>query len=219
LQGVFERRGEGCEETTLASEVDLLPGFAFKSAEYTDNESDIRLLRGDNIVQGAMRWVDVKRWRASEFDIHAKFQLRENDIVLAMDRPWVKAGLKCARLTKEDLPALLVQRTSRLRNKSRMDGTFLYHLIRSKQYSQHLLGVQTGIGVPHISASQILSFKFFMPPLAIQQNIVQKLDTLAAETKRLEAIYRQKIASLDELKKTLLQKAFQGELKTERVVV
>jgi len=65
----------------------------------------------------------------------------------------------------------------------------------------------------------IKEYKVAVPTLPEQQAIVQKLDALSAETKRLEAIYRQKIASLDELKKTLLQKAFQGELKTERVVV
>jgi len=45
-----------------------------------------------------------------------------------------------------------------------------------------------------------------------QQTIVQKLDALSAETKRLEAIYRQKSLDLEELKKSVLQKAFNGEL-------
>jgi type I restriction enzyme S subunit len=38
---------------------------------------------------------------------------------------------------------------------------------------------------------------------------------LRAETKRLEAIYQQKLINLEELKKSLLEKAFAGELKTE----
>ncbi len=42
--------------------------------------------------------------------------------------------------------------------------------------------------------------------------IVAKLDALSAETKKLEAIYQQKLADLDELKKSILQKAFNGEL-------
>jgi len=45
-----------------------------------------------------------------------------------------------------------------------------------------------------------------------QQSIVQKLDALSAETKKLEAIYRQKVVDLEELKKSVLQKAFNGEL-------
>ncbi|TVM01185.1 MAG: restriction endonuclease subunit S, partial [Candidatus Kuenenia stuttgartiensis] len=40
-------------------------------------------------------------------------------------------------------------------------------------------------------------------------------DALSAETKKLEAIYRQKLADLDELKKSVLQKAFTGQLTME----
>jgi len=41
---------------------------------------------------------------------------------------------------------------------------------------------------------------------------VAKLDALSAETKKLEAIYAQKLADLDEMKKSILAKAFKGEL-------
>ena len=45
-----------------------------------------------------------------------------------------------------------------------------------------------------------------------QQTIVQKLDALSAETKKLETIYQKKIEDLEELKKSILQKVFNGEL-------
>jgi len=66
LQSVFTQRGEEWVATTLGSEIDLLAGFAFKSAQYTNNDDDIRLLRGDNIIQGCLRWDDVKRWPATD---------------------------------------------------------------------------------------------------------------------------------------------------------
>jgi type I restriction enzyme S subunit len=58
-----------------------------------------------------------------------------------------------------------------------------------------------------------------LPSIKEQQTIVQKLDALSAETKKLEAIYQQKINDLEELKKSVLQKAFSGELKTSKVLV
>ena len=76
----------------------------------------------------------------------------------------------------------------------------------------HLLSVQGGIGVPHISGQQILDFAFNKPSIKQQQIIVQNLDALSAETKRLESIYQQKLINLEELKKSVLQKAFNGEL-------
>jgi len=57
----------------------------------------------------------------------------------------------------------------------------------------------------------------FPKSLKEQQTIVQKLDALSIETKKLEAIYQQKIADLEELKKSVLQKAFSGGLKEKLV--
>jgi type I restriction enzyme S subunit len=45
-----------------------------------------------------------------------------------------------------------------------------------------------------------------------QQTIVRQLDALRAETQKLETVYQKKIADLEELKKSILQKAFAGEL-------
>ena len=52
----------------------------------------------------------------------------------------------------------------------------------------------------------------FPKSLSEQKSIVTKLDTLSTETKKLEAIYKKKIADLEELKKSVLKKAFAGEL-------
>lgn len=54
--------------------------------------------------------------------------------------------------------------------------------------------------------------KFPIPPLSTQKTIVKKLDAISEETKKLEAVYRKKFAALDELKKSVLKKAFAGEL-------
>lgn len=218
LQSVFANPGEGWDATNLGAEIDLLAGFAFKSNRYTESTDDIRLLRGDNIMQGSLRWEDVKRWPSSETSEYNRYQLHDGDIVLAMDRPWVKAGLKYASITESDLPSLLVQRTARLRVGRDLDRRFLSFLIGSGDFTKHIIGVQSGIGVPHISAQQIKDFEFLRPSLPEQQFIVTKLDTLFAETKKLETIYRQKLTDLDELKKAILQKAFRGELsKTQGV--
>jgi type I restriction enzyme S subunit len=53
---------------------------------------------------------------------------------------------------------------------------------------------------------------FPFPSLRIQEGLVSDLDALRAETQRLESIYRQKLASLDALKKALLDQAFNGLL-------
>jgi type I restriction enzyme S subunit len=212
LAEVFSRRGEGWVETTLGDEVDLLSGFAFKSSGYTSSPHSVRLLRGDNIVQGSLRWEDEKRWPEDDVANHVRFSLCEGDVVLAMDRPWVKAGLKRAQIGEGDLPCLLVQRTARLRAGGRLNSRFLYFLVSSASFVRHIVGVQTGSGVPHISGQQIKDFGFARPPLAAQRELASRLDSLSSETHRLSQIYEQKQTALADLKRSLLHQAFNGEL-------
>ena len=212
LQSVFTQRSKGWKPTKLGDEIDLLAGFAFKSPQYTSKEKDIRLLRGDNIIQGCLRWDDVKRWPANDTKEYERYQLCEGDVVLAMDRPWVKAGLKHATIAADDLPCLLVQRTARLRGGANLDNRFLKLLIGSSAFTSHILGVQTGIGVPHISGQQIKDFEFARPPLADQRRIADNLESLREETQRLASVYERKLAAMEALKKTLLHEAFTGQL-------
>ena len=50
------------------------------------------------------------------------------------------------------------------------------------------------------------------PSPSEQKLIVEKLESLSEETQRLESIYRQKLAALEALKKSLLHQAFTGQL-------
>jgi type I restriction enzyme S subunit len=212
LDATLSRHAEGCTETTLGAEVSLLVGYAFASGGYTDVSDAVRLLRGDNIMQGYLRWDEAKMWPVTDCAPYSRFALQEGDVVLAMDRPWVKAGLKRAQIAAVDLPCLLVQRTACLRPKQALRKDFLLHLISSRSFSQHLLGVQTGIGVPHISGKQIESFRFMRPSLRDQQAIAARLDELRVNTDCMAEGYERKLAALDELKKSLLHQAFSGAL-------
>jgi type I restriction enzyme S subunit len=198
--------------TTQGAKIDLVAGFAFSSSRYSNHDDDVRLLRGDNIMHGYLRWEDVKRWPKSEIASHEKFALKEGDVVLAMDHPWVKAALKRAQMIATDLPCLQVQRTARLRPRQNLRAGFLFHLTGSQAFSRHLLDVQTGIGVPHISGTQIQDFKFMRPPVEKQALIASEVQRLQEEIQHLESIYRQKLIALDDLKKSLLHKAFSGQL-------
>lgn len=153
--------------TTLGATADLITGFPFKSELFTENLTDTRLLRGDNVAQGFVRWAGVKRWPKPQ---EAKdYLLRPGDVIVAMDRPWIEAGLKHATLTEADCPSLLVQRVACLRARAGLDQRFLGYLIRSQAFTDYVLGVQTGTAVPHISANQIRAFQFAMPSLKVQE--------------------------------------------------
>ena len=70
--------------------------------------------------------------------------------------------------------------------------------------------LRSGSAIPQLTVPMIKEYKIPIPSLKEQQTIVQKLDALNAETQKLEIIYQQKINDLEELKKSILQKAFSG---------
>jgi type I restriction enzyme, S subunit len=123
------------KQTSLGEQVDLLTGFPFKSADYTEDIDGIPLVRGDNVVQGMFRWDDVKRWSRDQTENISEYFLKQGDVVLAMDRPWIEAGLKYARVSEHDIPCLLVQRVSRLRAKTTLDQEFLRYVIGSPEFA------------------------------------------------------------------------------------
>jgi type I restriction enzyme S subunit len=165
-------------DVQLGEVSEVFVGFPFRSEHYATEGDGLRLLRGDNVGQGELRWSGAKFWPRSMADGIDAYRLRAGDIVLAMDRPWIEAGLKYARVAEADLPALLVQRVARLRGSSSLDAGFLRYLIGSRAFTEHVLAVQTGTAVPHISGSQIKSFRFRLPSIERQRSIASLLGAL-----------------------------------------
>lgn len=171
----------------LGDVVELVSGAAFKSAQFTDDPSDIALVKGENVGQGEILWTISKYWPVAQATEYSRFQLTPNDVVLAMDRPWVPAGLKFAWIRKDAPQSLLVQRVARLRALEGFDQTFLRYIIASKSFSDYIQNIMGGTNVPHISGDQIRRYEFQLPSLASQQQIGRILgnyDDLIANNKR-----------------------------------
>lgn len=191
----------------LGSVTEMLVGFAFKSSGFLDEASDgIRLLRGDNVQQGHIRWGEkTKKWAVTDAKALDRYRLDEGDVILAMDRPIVGGGLKMAWIRTEDLPALLVQRVCRLRGKKGMTHTdFIRYVLASPAFSAHVQRITTGANIPHISGKDIAAYEFELPPIDNQRQIVHILrsyDDLIATNQR-------RIALLEEAARRIYREWF-----------
>jgi len=99
-----------------------------------------------------------------------------------------------------------------LRPNSNLDTEYFYDAISSPQVQKQFIALASGSVVKNISGDLVKKAVLPIPSLSEQKLIVKKLDALSVETKKLEAIYKQKLADLEELKKSVLKKAFSGEL-------
>lgn len=144
----------------LGDYIDFISGPAFKSNKFTDSVEDVPLVKGDNLAQGYIKWEQSKYWPAQDVEAFTKYYLCPGDIVLAMDRPWVTAGLKFARIKESDPLSLVVQRIARLRAINGMSQDFLHALIGSKNFEEYIRNIMGGTNVPHISPAQIRAYEF-----------------------------------------------------------
>jgi type I restriction enzyme S subunit len=166
------------QRSMLGECVELLTGYAFSSQEYAiKNSSAVRLLRGDNVMQGALRWDDAKYWTNPYDKLLERYEMQVGDIVIAMDRPITNAGLKCSSVQAHDLPCLLVQRVARMRAKPNFDQDYLAQILQTHSFIQHLKGQKTETAVPHISPNDLRNFAIAFPTKVEQCRIAKILVT------------------------------------------
>jgi type I restriction enzyme, S subunit len=180
----------------------LQAGYAFKSAEYS--ESGDRLLRGSNVAVDATSWepAETKFWPEDRREEFSDFILHEDDMVIAMDRPFIGSGFKVARLNASDLPALLLQRVGRFQVRAQEHKEAVWAFLHSRSFHVQLLAQQEGTDLPHISKAQIENT---ILPLSALQN--EELVDVYTHLSRTSARLKERVAEIQNAAKTNLEAA------------
>jgi len=160
-------------------------GYAFKSEWYSSD--GIRLVRNVNIGHGSIDWSDTANLPMDKRAEFANFELKENDLLISLDRPIISTGLKLVQVTHNDLPSLLVQRVGRMLFfcDDWIDLDYVKIWFKSSVFLDSIDPGRSN-GVPHISQKDVANAPFPLPPLAEQKRIVAKVDELLARCAALE---------------------------------
>ena len=203
LQGVFEDKGDDWEEKTLGEVCKISSKLIDpKISEY----QNLIHIGAGNVESKKGTLIDLKTAKEENL-ISGKFLFDESMILYSKIRPYLMKVVNCEfqGLCSADIYPLVPI-------KEKMTKDFLYHLLLTKDFTDYaILGSQRA-GMPKVNREHLFAYKFELPPIKEQKTIVQKLDGLSADIKKLEEVYKQKICDLEELKKSVLQKAFSGEL-------
>jgi type I restriction enzyme, S subunit len=184
----------------------LLTGFPFKSDRFS--ESGTKILRGENVSEGFLRWGD--RTRCWNLEYKNKYILLENDIVIGMDGS--KVGKNYIKLTKEDLPLLIHQRMCRLRLFSGFHPSFLSYHIMSDMFRHYITISKTDPMIPHITQKNISDYKVSVPLFQEQQQIVDYLDKETSKIAKLINIESKRIELLKEYRQSLISDVVTGKV-------
>jgi type I restriction enzyme S subunit len=195
---------------TIGEVAKVQSGFAFKSEWFAAN--GIRLLRNANIFQGRVAWDDEVRLPIERQGEFREYELSVGDIVLSLDRPVVSNGLKVARLTAADVPALLLQRVGRFRLSGSAEPDYVYAFLNSETFIAAITQHDYSLVVPHVSPKQVEAVAIPLPPLPEQRRISAILRDQTAGVERSRKALREQLNAINALPAALLRRAFSGEL-------
>jgi type I restriction enzyme S subunit len=209
LQGVFKNKGEDWEEKTLEEIADVEYGYTDKSNE----EGDYRYIRITDIDKNGELIISDKKYINYSKEA-SNFLIQENDLLMA------RTGATFAKvlLYNGNEPSVFASYLIRIKFKVDIENELYWHFTKTPNYWDQANSLQSGAAQPHFNGAAVKQVVFPYPKSVLEQKkIIHSFQELSIETKKLESIYHQKLNDLEELKKSILQKAFNGELKTSKI--
>lgn len=206
LQSVFTERGVGWTERTLAE----------VSKDFGRGKSKHRPRNAPHLFGGKYPFIQTGDVRNSEHLI-TEYSQTYSVAGLAQSKLWPR-GTLCITIAANiaetgilDFDACFPDSViGVVVNDDVTSNKFLEYLLQS--FKSKLQAQGKGSAQDNINLGTFENQRFPFPPLKDQQAIAAKLDCLREETQHLESVYQQKLAALDDLKKSLLDQAFKGEL-------
>jgi type I restriction enzyme S subunit len=115
-------------------------------------------------------------------------------------------------LVEDDKEFCFQRHIGLVRPKADIDSTWLHYLLQSPQVFNQAADGATGTAQKTVSLKVLRGLQ--VPKISPKQQRahVETLKSVEAECRRLESIYHQKLSALDDLKKSLLHQAFNGQL-------
>ena len=217
LQNVFENKGDDWEDSILGKVCGFQNGFAFKSKDSVDS-SNTQVVRMGNLYQNKLNLERKPAFYSDSLVIElGKYLLKENDLIISLTGTTGKEDYGyTVKIPEVERNLFLNQRIAKfiIKDEKALARDFLFRFLLSRVFLDELFKTAKGTRQANLSTEIMKSLPISYPTMKEQKLIIQKLDSLSAETKKLEAIYTQKIADLEEMKKSVLQKAFSGQLNT-----
>jgi type I restriction enzyme S subunit len=213
LQGVFENRGEGWETKEFGEIIEILTDYhangsykALKAnVELKENEDYAWMVRSTDFENN---FKNDKRYISKDsYEFLRKSKVFGNEIIISK----IGNAGKIYLMPRIDRPCSLAMNLFLMRvNETKYFSQYVYYYLCSVEGQRQIESRIFGTATKTITKDNVRSILIPSPSLKEQKSIVTRLDALSAEAKKLEAVYQQKLADLEELKKSVLKRAFSG---------
>ena len=212
LNEIFSQQGEGWEEKSF-QELSSRIGDGLHGTPQYDDEGDYFFINGNNLNDGVIEIKDsTKRVNRLEFEKHQR-PLTDNTVQISINGTLGKVAFY------NNEPVILGKSACYINFDSRVEKRYIKFLVQSTLFFENMGRESTGATIKNFSLKSMRNYKLFLPPVEAQVKIVGELELFDSYIKELKESYFQKFRSLEELKKSLLQKAFAGELTQDEAKV
>lgn len=202
LQSVFSDKK--MEKNNLDEICEIEYGYTEKAK----SKGDFRFIRITDTDEKGLLMSDGKMY-VKKFLGFEKYLLSNGDLLMA--RTGASAGN--VLFFESDEQSVFASYLIRIKFKKEILSKLYWYFSKSRIYWDQVKQLSAGSAQPQFNGGALKQIIFSFPKsLTEQKSIVAKLDALSSETKKLEMIYQQKLADLEELKKTVLKRAFNGDL-------
>lgn len=205
---------ESWEEKTLQDVCSMkITDGTHKTPVYCDSEKGVKFLSAKDITAEKICWDNIK-YIVPELheELYKRLAPQVDDVLLAKNGTTGVAAI----VETDDIFDIYVTLAVLRPEKSIIYPLYLLKVVNSplckEQFAQHL----TGIGVPNLHLRDIKEVLIPLPTLSEQHEIVRLIDDLLAREHKAQQATEQALASIDLMKKSILARAFRGELGTNK---
>ena len=173
--------------------------------KYND-DGDYYFINGNNLEKTVIEIKpETKRVDESQFQKY-KVELNDKTVFVSINGTLGKTAFY------NDEPVILGKSACYANVKDCLNKYFLRYFYNSDEFLEYAYREATGATIKNLGLKAMRDLRIPLPPLPEQKRIVKELDTLSEKVRQLQEIYTKQIANCAELKQSLLQKAFEGEL-------
>ena len=210
LQSVFSQRGKGWVEKRLADVSDFKNGLNFTRQS---NGQILRMVGVGDFQDHSVVPIETLQSVTIDGKLSDDYLIRRDDILTVRSNGSKDLVGRCMLVPDVDGMTSFSGFIIRIRFDTRaVNPRFLLHFMKSSATRDRLTRDGGGANISNINQAKLSELPVSLPSFSQQEEIANRLDALREETTRLAAIYQQKLAALEALKKSLLLQAFSGAL-------
>ena len=207
-----KEHGVGMESWENVSVSEICHSLKYGTAKKSSSEGTVVVIRMGNLQDGEISWDDLA-YSNDEEDIE-KYKLVPGDVLF--NRTNSPALVGKTSIYRGEYPAIYAGYLIKLDyDRSRVIGDYLNYSLNTVSAKEYCNSVKTdGVNQSNINAKKIGAYIFAMPQIDEQAEIVRLLNDLLIKEQQAKEAAEGVMEQIDLIKKSILARAFRGELGT-----